>query len=59
MRELIDLTESQFHVKATGDVEDRTCVYIERAEDGSETCETLPHIYGGWRLVQVYTLMST
>jgi len=56
MRELIDLTESQFHVKATGDDGgSHLCVYIERAEDGSETCEILPHIYEGWRLVQVYT----
>ena len=56
MRELIDLTESRFHVKATGDDGgSHLCVYIERAEDGSETCETLPHIYEGWRVVQVYT----
>jgi len=54
--ELIDLTESRFHVKATGDDGgSHLCVYTERAEDGSETCKDLPHIYEGWRLVHVYT----
>jgi hypothetical protein len=54
--ELIDLTESRFHVKATGDDGgSHLCVYIEKDKNGLETCETLPHIYEGWRLVQVYT----
>ena len=56
MRELIDYTDSRFHVKATGDDGgSHLCVYTERAEDGSETCKDLPHIYEGWRLVHVYT----
>ena len=55
-RELIDHTDSRFHVKATGDDGgSHLCVYTERAEDGSETCKDLPHIYEGWRLVHVYT----
>lgn len=56
MRDMIDNTDSQFHVIATGDDGgSHLCVYIERAEDGSETCKILPHIYEGWRLVQIYT----
>ena len=56
MRELIDYTDSQFYVKATGDDGgSHLCVYTERTEDGSETCKDIPHIYEGWRVVHVYT----
>lgn len=54
--ELIELTESRFHIRATGDdAGSHLCVYIERTEDGLETCGDLDGIYHGWRLVLAYT----
>lgn len=56
MSELPDYTDSRFFVKATGDDGgSHLCVYTEREEDGSETCKDIPQVYGGWRVVHVYT----
>ena len=56
MAELPDYTDSRFFVKPTGDDGgSHLCVYIEREEDGSESCKDLPQSYGGWRIVHVFT----
>lgn len=53
---LPDYTDTRFKVVPEGDDSGSyISIYTERDENQKETCNDLPQIYGGWRIVHVYT----
>ena len=53
---MVEQTESRFKVKQEGDDSGSyLCVYVERDEQGSRTCDTVPDKFEGWRVVYVTT----
>tara|TARA_E500000318_G_C3480825_1_gene180360 strand:+ start:77 stop:346 length:270 start_codon:yes stop_codon:yes gene_type:complete len=53
---MTDKTESRFKVIQEGDDSGSyLTVYVERDQEGNETCPLLPQKFEGWRVVLVFT----
>ena len=53
---MTDKTESRFKVIQEGDDSGSyLTVYVERDQEGNETCSLLPQKFEGWRVVLVFT----
>lgn len=53
---MVDRTESRFTVRQESDDSGSyLCVYVERDEEGSKTCDLLPPKFEGWRVILVST----
>ena len=51
---MVEKTESRFTVRQEGDDSGSyLCVYVERDEEGNNTCELLPSKFEGWRVVHL------